>query len=86
MGYFIIGSDKLNIDICNRMKKIVFLLIFFFVIENCHAQLFSKKRVLNNENFDKPALSWGYFLGMNNYDYNFDYVSDTYDIQTEKTC
>ena len=22
---------------------------------------------------------------MNNYDYNFDYVSDTYDIQTEKT-
>jgi hypothetical protein len=85
MGYFIIGSDKLNIDICNRMKKIVFLLILFFVIENCHAQLFSKKRVLNNENFDKPALSWGYFLGMNNYDYNFDYVSDTYDIQTEKT-
>ena len=85
MGYFIIGSDKLNIDICNRMKKIVFLLILFFVIENCHAQLFSKKRVLNNENFDKPALSWGYFLGMNNYDYNFDYVSDTHDIQTEKT-
>ena len=85
MGYFIIGSDKLNIDICNRMKKTVFLLIIFFVIENCHAQLFSKKRVLNNENFDKPALSWGYFLGMNNYDYNFDYVSDTYDIQTEKT-
>ena len=59
--------------------------MLFFIIHNCNAQLFSKKRVLNNENFDKPALSWGYFLGMNNYDYNFDYVSDTYDIQTEKT-
>ena len=22
---------------------------------------------------------------MNNYDYNFDYISDTYDIQTEKS-
>ena len=66
------------------MKRIVTLLVLFFIIHNCSAQLFSKKRVLNNENFDKPSLSWGYFLGMNNYDYNFDYISNTYDIQTEK--
>ena len=67
------------------MRKILLILTLFVVTENCYAQLFTKKRVLNNENFDKPSLSWGYFLGMNNYDYNFDYVSDTFDIQTEKS-
>ena len=82
---FYCNENKLNIDICINMKRIITLLVLFFIIQNCNAQLFSKKRVLNNENFDKPDLSWGYFLGMNNYDYNFDYVSDTYDIQTEKT-
>ena len=39
---------------------------------------------MNNENFDKPKLSWGYYLGSNSFDYNFDYKSDLYDIQTEK--
>ena len=67
------------------MRKILLILTLFVVTENCYAQLFTKKRVLNNENFDKPSLSWGYFLGVNNYDYNFDYVSDTFDIQTEKS-
>ena len=63
---------------------ILFISVFFFCSDG-YAQLFTKKRVINNENFDKPQLSWGYFLGMNNYDYNFDYISDTYDIQTEKS-
>ena len=67
------------------MRKILLILSLFVVTENCYAQLFTKKKVLNNENFDKPSLSWGYFLGVNNYDYNFDYVSDTFDIQTEKS-
>ena len=63
---------------------ILFISVFFFCSDG-YAQLFTKKRVINNENFDKPQLSWGYYLGMNNYDYNFDYISDTYDIQTEKS-
>ena len=63
---------------------ILFISVFFFCSDG-YAQLFTKKRVINNENFDKPQLSWGYYLGMNNYDYNFDYFSDTYDIQTEKS-
>lgn len=66
-----------------RISFLIFLI--FFLPGNCNAQLFTKKRVLNNENFDKPPLSWGYFLGFNNYDYNFDYVSDIADIQTEKS-
>ncbi len=63
---------------------ILFISVFFFCSDG-YAQLFTKKRVINNENFDKPQLSWGYYLGMNNYDYNFDYISDNYDIQTEKS-
>ena len=62
----------------------MFTLIFFLSAQG-HAQLFTKKKVINNENFDKRKLSWGYFLGLNNYDYNFDYNYNTYDIQTEKS-
>ena len=67
------------------MRQIIIITFLFLVPINGNAQLFTKKKVLNNENFDKPRVSWGYFLGMNNYDYNFDYISDTYDIQTEKS-
>ena len=67
------------------MRSIILLVCIFLFSVQGHAQLFTKKKVINNENFDKPQLSWGYYLGMNNYDYNFNYISDTYDIQTEKS-
>ena len=67
------------------MRQIIIITILFLVPIIGNAQLFTKKKVLNNENFDKPRVSWGYFLGVNNYDYNFDYISNTYDIQTEKS-
>ncbi len=67
------------------MRSIILLISVFLFSVQGHAQLFTKKKVINNENFDKPQLSWGYYLGMNNYDFNFDYISDTYDIQTEKS-
>lgn len=50
------------------------------------AQLFSKERVLNNENFDKPRLSYGYYLGFNVYDYNIDYTTNVMDIQVLKSA
>ncbi len=37
------------------------------------AQLFSKERVRNLQNIDKKRISWGYILGFNSYDFNFDY-------------
>lgn len=37
------------------------------------AQIFTGETVLNNENVDKQRWSWGYYVGMNTYDYNFDY-------------
>ena len=67
------------------MRDIILIFFIFIFSINSYGQLFTKKKVINNENFDKPSLSWGYFLGMNNYDYNFDYISDFTDIQTEKS-
>ena len=48
------------------------------------AQLFSKERLVNNENFDKPQLSYGYYLGFNVYDYNIDYTTNVMDVQVLK--
>ena len=67
------------------MKKS--LLIFVFIAFTCSqasAQLFSKERIKNNENFDKQVLSWGYYLGFNSYDFNFDYKTDQRDIFVER--
>ena len=40
------------------------------------AQWFSKEKVINNENFDKKTISYGYYLGFNSYDFNLDYFED----------
>ena len=66
-----------------RYKFILFTILISF--QYSFGQFYQKKKVLNNENFDKPPLSWGYFLGFNSYDFNFDYVNNRSDIQTEKS-
>ena len=75
----------MNVDICKRMKKLIIIILTVNVFQYSNAQLFTKDKLINNENFDKSPLSWGYFLGLNNYDYNFDYKYDLTDIQTEKS-
>lgn len=41
---------------------------------SAQAQIFSpNEKIDNNPNFDKQQWSWGYFLGFNTYDFNFDY-------------
>lgn len=59
------------------MKKIFFVLILLVFAESANAQLFNKEKLLNRETEDKRTLSWGYFLGFNSYDYNFDYIEQT---------
>ena len=63
------------------MKYVLSTFFILCSIQFSSAQLFSKERVLNNENFDKARLSYGYYLGFNVYDYNFDYHTDVKDIQ-----
>lgn len=58
------------------MKKYVLILAFAILAQTANAQLFSKERVANLETFDKKFLTWGYFLGFNTYDFNFDYEQD----------
>ena len=55
------------------MKKTIIVLLILLIAQTAKAQLFSKERILNRANIDKKTLSWGYYLGFNNYDYYFDY-------------
>ena len=68
------------------MKKI-FALLFLFVAIKSVAQnpggMFGKNPIINQENFDKQRLSWGYFLGLNSFDYKFDYKEAGEEIQVE---
>lgn len=66
------------------MRNLLIILTFLCTYSSVNAQLFSKERIKNNENFDKQFLSWGYYLGFNSYDFNFDYKTDQRDIFVER--
>lgn len=59
-------------------------MIFLFGFNFANAQLFSKSKLLNKENFDKQPWSWGYFLGSNIYDFQIKYNGDVDDISVDK--
>ena len=65
------------------MKKLLILLAVLLFVESVEAQLFSKERLANLENFDKRFLTWGYFLGFNSYDFKFDYINQNQDDNTD---
>jgi len=69
------------------MKRLFIAIAIIVCAQNVSAQLFTKERVRNLQNFDKPRLSWGYILGFNSYDFNFDYTSDAsnIDVVVEKS-
>ncbi|MCB0400079.1 MAG: PorT family protein [Winogradskyella sp.] len=68
------------------MKKILVFLTFLVAFQTATAQLFTKEKVANNiDNLDQKFLSWGYFLGFNQYDFKFDYNEDLSDILVDKT-
>src|SRR5690625_6742372 len=70
-------------------KTLLVFLIFTGFAQSAMAQLFTRERITNLENFDKRTLSWGYFLGFNSYDFKFKYNEDfgdnpSTDIQVNK--
>ena len=67
------------------MKRTILIICALLLTQSISAQLFSKEKIQNNENFDKAKLSWGYFLGFNSYDFNFDYKEDLDDILVDKS-
>lgn len=65
------------------MKKILLILTLALLSQSASAQLFSREKIKNNENFDKARLSWGFFMGFNNYDFKFEYEQNREDILVE---
>ena len=62
------------------MKKLVFFLLLAQTV-SAQFNLFGKNPIINKENFDKQRVHWGYYLGMNNIDFKFDYKEVTQDIE-----
>jgi hypothetical protein len=68
------------------MKKILVFLTFIMASQLATAQLFTKEKVANNiDNLDQKFLSWGYFLGFNQYDFKFEYEQNLDDILVDNT-
>lgn len=70
------------------MKKIIIIVLFILIGHAAFAQLFTKEKIQNDANggkgtMDKNFLSWGYFFGLNSYDYKFEYEHDQPDILVE---
>jgi len=65
------------------MKKIVILLAVILFSQSSNAQFFNKERLANLATFDNRFLTWGYFLGFNNYDFNFDYIEENGNTNTD---
>jgi hypothetical protein len=68
------------------MKRFVTILLVLTAFQIGSAQLFTKEKVANNiDNIDKKPVSWGYFLGFNQYDFKFEYNEDLKDILVDNT-
>ncbi|MCL5130039.1 porin family protein [Algibacter sp. L4_22] len=72
------------------MKQVFALLAFLFVIQTSNAQLFKREKITYDANQGRGTteyklLRWGYYLGFNNYDFNFDYNQDLQDIYVKST-
>jgi hypothetical protein len=68
------------------MRHLLVIIVAAIGFQTASAQLFSKEKIKNLENFDQKTLSWGYYLGFNSYDYKFDYNEITEDIITESSA
>ncbi len=61
----------------NSLMKNIFLLFGLLVLA-CPTSLaqFREDPILNLQNEDKKFLNWGYYLGLNQYDFQFEYKND----------
>jgi hypothetical protein len=63
--------------------RLSLIALFFFVGGQAVAQGPIGEKIRNLDNIDQKRWSWGYYLGLNSYDYKFDYNEPTEDIETE---
>ena len=62
----------------------IFLIGFALITFSSQAQ-FGKDPIINLENFQKSRVHWGFYLGLNFYDFQFDYKSVTKDLEVQNT-
>lgn len=67
------------------MRNILILFVGFLSLSKPLMGQFNEKPVLNIENKDKKFLNYGYYLGINQYDFKFDYKNNTEDILVDKS-
>tara|TARA_Y100001001_G_scaffold113268_1_gene110926 strand:- start:439 stop:1158 length:720 start_codon:yes stop_codon:yes gene_type:complete len=61
----------------NRLMKNLLILFGLIVLSNQMAVAqFGSDPILNLQNEDKKFLNWGYYLGFNQYDFQFEYKDD----------
>ncbi len=63
----------------HKNYKNIWVVLFCLLANGLFAQYPSvKERIINLPNFDKRPVHYGYFLGINQYDFKFDYVDSYY--------
>ncbi|MEM9363636.1 MAG: porin family protein [Bacteroidota bacterium] len=65
------------------MKEISLLVLIFSV--SISFSQFNDNPVINLENYDKPFLNYGYSLGVNQYDFQFEYKNDGPDVLVQRS-
>ena len=66
------------------MKKWFFISLTLLITNLVSAQ-FNESPILNKQNEDKKLLNWGYFLGLNQYDFKIEYKENAQDILVSKS-
>ena len=71
------------------MKHLLIVFVFLMTLQTTQAQLFKKEKITYDANqgrgtTDYKFLRWGYFLGINTYDFNFDYNENLRDIYVKR--
>ena len=58
------------------MRNIFFLVGLSLLVSSNSLAQFNRDPILNLQNEDKKFLNWGYYLGFNQYDFQFEYQND----------
>ena len=58
------------------MRNILFLVGLTLLVSSHSLAQFNRDPILNLQNEDKKFLNWGYYLGFNQYDFQFEYQND----------
>ncbi|UYW01346.1 PorT family protein [Flavobacterium agricola] len=67
------------------MKKQLTLLLLFIGILAQAQGMFGKNPIINLENFDQKRIHYGFYLGLNSYDFKFDYKDVAEDIEVKSS-